>query len=71
MSFSPPCNLKLTCVSDSRSQDLVIWGHEHQCLIDPREAKNGAFISQPGSSVVTSLSEGEVRVGVAWPLLHL
>ena len=40
--------------------DLVIWGHEHECLIDP--VWNGSqnfFISQPGSSIATSLSPGE------------
>ena len=49
--------------------DLVIWGHEHECLIDPQERRNSGttdddstvFIMQPGSSVVTSLSEGEVK----------
>lgn len=40
--------------------DLVIWGHEHDCRIWPEEnsAKN-FYVSQPGSSVATSLSEGE------------
>ena len=46
--------------------DLVIWGHEHECLIDPQERRNCGddsmvFIVQPGSSVATSLSEGEVK----------
>ena len=40
--------------------DLVIWGHEHECLIDPMESLVGTFrIIQPGSSVATSLTEGE------------
>ena len=42
--------------------DLVIWGHEHECLIDP--IYNGVqnfYVSQPGSSIATSLSEGETR----------
>lgn len=42
--------------------DLVVWGHEHDCI-----NKAGAvpvtdrkyFISQPGSSVATSLARGE------------
>ncbi|XP_053665023.1 double-strand break repair protein MRE11 [Anopheles marshallii] len=40
--------------------DLVIWGHEHDCRIEPEEnsAKN-FHVSQPGSTVATSLSEGE------------
>uniref|UniRef100_A0A6G3MH66 Double-strand break repair protein MRE11 (Trinotate prediction) n=1 Tax=Henneguya salminicola TaxID=69463 RepID=A0A6G3MH66_HENSL len=40
--------------------DLVFWGHEHECLIDPIQVKNkGYFLTQPGSSVITSLSKGE------------
>lgn len=38
--------------------NLVVWGHEHDCRIDP-EACNGVDIIQPGSSVATSLAEGE------------
>lgn len=43
--------------------DLVIWGHEHECLIEPTwsESAKPFFISQPGSSVATSLSEGESK----------
>lgn len=41
--------------------DLVLWGHEHECRIDPEHACNGADIIQPGSSVATSLSEGEAE----------
>lgn len=40
--------------------DFVVWGHEHDCRITPED--NGrikAKICQPGSSVATSLSEGE------------
>jgi double-strand break repair protein MRE11 len=40
--------------------DLVIWGHEHECLIDPqRNAETGFHVMQPGSSVATSLVPGE------------
>uniref|UniRef100_A0A8C5K759 Double-strand break repair protein n=1 Tax=Jaculus jaculus TaxID=51337 RepID=A0A8C5K759_JACJA len=40
--------------------DLVIWGHEHECKIGPTKNEQQLFyISQPGSSVVTSLSPGE------------
>jgi double-strand break repair protein MRE11 len=40
--------------------DLVVWGHEHECLIDPTPiAAGGTFVTQPGSSVATSLSDGE------------
>jgi double-strand break repair protein MRE11 len=40
--------------------DLVIWGHEHDCRIVP-EAVAGKryYITQPGSSVATSLADGE------------
>lgn len=41
--------------------DLVIWGHEHECLIDPVENPNKGFkVMQPGSTVATSLSESEI-----------
>ncbi|XP_069746910.1 double-strand break repair protein MRE11 isoform X2 [Narcine bancroftii] len=40
--------------------DLVIWGHEHECKIAPtRNEQQLFYVSQPGSSVVTSLSLGE------------
>lgn len=44
--------------------DLVIWGHEHECLADPWESieGDGRFsVMQPGSSVATALSEGESK----------
>ncbi|XP_061484788.1 double-strand break repair protein MRE11 [Rhineura floridana] len=48
--------------------DLVIWGHEHECKISPTRSEQQLFyVSQPGSSVVTSLSPGEAarkHVGV-------
>ncbi|KAL1863933.1 hypothetical protein VTK73DRAFT_6333 [Phialemonium thermophilum] len=47
--------------------DLVVWGHEHECLIDPRQnPETGFHVMQPGSSVATSLVPGEaVRKHVA------
>ncbi|KAJ3270534.1 Double-strand break repair protein mre11a [Terramyces sp. JEL0728] len=39
--------------------NLCLWGHEHECLIEPQESINNFFITQPGSSIATSLSEGE------------
>eukprot|EP00916_Digyalum_oweni_P027044 GHVL01044386.1.p1 GENE.GHVL01044386.1~~GHVL01044386.1.p1 ORF type:complete len:483 (+),score=76.38 GHVL01044386.1:680-2128(+) len=40
--------------------DLVIWGHEHECIIDPQESAKASFhIIQPGSSVATSLIQAE------------
>ena len=45
-----------------RCLDLVIWGHEHECLIKPQQsAVANFFVSQPGSTVVTSLCEGEAK----------
>lgn len=42
------------------SINLVVWGHEHDCRIEPEEvAGKPYFITQPGSSVATSLSDGE------------
>uniref|UniRef100_A0A8C9ZAD6 Double-strand break repair protein n=1 Tax=Sander lucioperca TaxID=283035 RepID=A0A8C9ZAD6_SANLU len=40
--------------------DLVVWGHEHECLIAPtRNEQQLFYVTQPGSSVATSLSPGE------------
>ncbi|KAJ1846054.1 meiotic recombination, partial [Coemansia sp. RSA 2708] len=40
--------------------DLVVWGHEHQCQVDPEYNHQKAFyVTQPGSSVATALSTGE------------
>ena len=37
-----------------------MWGHEHECLIDPRYNPEMNFhVMQPGSSVATSLMPGE------------
>ncbi len=42
--------------------DFVIWGHEHECHIIPQPSTVGQFyITQPGSSVATALSEGEAK----------
>uniref|UniRef100_J3MQU8 Mre11 DNA-binding domain-containing protein n=2 Tax=Oryza brachyantha TaxID=4533 RepID=J3MQU8_ORYBR len=42
--------------------DLVIWGHEHECLTDSQEVPGKSFhIIQPGSSVATSLSNAEAK----------
>ncbi|XP_054738689.1 double-strand break repair protein MRE11 [Anastrepha obliqua] len=39
---------------------LVVWGHEHDCHIEPQfNAKRNFYVSQPGSSVATSFAEGE------------
>ncbi|KAJ1938682.1 meiotic recombination, partial [Linderina macrospora] len=44
----------------SKFLDLVVWGHEHQCQIDPEfNPQQSFFVSQPGSSVATALSSGE------------
>lgn len=40
--------------------DLVVWGHEHECLINPTlNPEMGFKVMQPGSSVATSLAPGE------------
>lgn len=42
--------------------DLVMWGHEHDCKIEPVLAtESRCYITQPGSSVATSLADGESR----------
>ena len=42
--------------------NFIIWGHEHECRITPEFVPNTEyFITQPGSSVATSLSEGEAK----------
>ena len=41
---------------------LVVWGHEHEAIPEPDySAEMGFYIYQPGSSVVTSLCEGESK----------
>ena len=40
--------------------DLVVWGHEHECLIDPTlNPETNFHVMQPGSSIATSLCLGE------------
>ncbi|KAH8885009.1 DNA repair exonuclease [Thozetella sp. PMI_491] len=40
--------------------DLVVWGHEHECLVEPvLNHETGFHVMQPGSSVATSLVPGE------------
>ncbi|CAK9820856.1 Double-strand break repair protein MRE11 [Anthophora plagiata] len=42
--------------------NFIIWGHEHECRISPEFISDtGYYISQPGSSIATSLSEGEAQ----------
>jgi double-strand break repair protein MRE11 len=42
--------------------DLVIWGHEHECKIEPSmNPETGFAVIQPGSSVATSLVPGEAE----------
>ncbi|KNE66003.1 DNA repair protein (mre11) [Allomyces macrogynus ATCC 38327] len=39
---------------------LVLWGHEHECCIDPVfNSQQEFYVTQPGSSIATSLNEGE------------
>ena len=40
--------------------DFVVWGHEHECIIEPKYNPEMNFhVLQPGSSVATSLMPGE------------
>lgn len=42
--------------------NLVVWGHEHDCQIEPEENPDtGFFVMQPGSSIATSLTAGEAE----------
>ena len=46
---------------------LVIWGHEHDCRLEPEASEKDFFVSQPGSPCATSLCEGEAiqkKVGI-------
>jgi len=48
----------------ARFLDVIVWGHEHECLADPWESVEGGgqfSVMQPGSSVATALSEGESK----------
>ncbi|KAL3733767.1 hypothetical protein ACJRO7_023174 [Eucalyptus globulus] len=45
-----------------RFLDFIVWGHEHECIIEPREVRGMGFhITQPGSSIATSLIDGESK----------
>lgn len=45
-----------------RWMNLVVWGHEHDCKIEPEQnPETGFFVMQPGSSVATSLTAGEAQ----------
>ncbi|CAH8450621.1 unnamed protein product [Heterobilharzia americana] len=42
--------------------DLVIWGHEHECRVEPEwNSSKNFYVVQPGSSVATALSDGEAQ----------
>ncbi|CBQ69662.1 related to MRE11-DNA repair and meiotic recombination protein [Sporisorium reilianum SRZ2] len=51
------------CVPETMFGDsihLVVWGHEHEQMIQPQPVTEKRYhITQPGSSVATSLSQGE------------
>ena len=53
------------CIHESmipEFMDFVVWGHEHECEIEAVDSLKGRFhVSQPGSSVATSLVEGESK----------
>ncbi|RWS14673.1 double-strand break repair protein MRE11A-like protein, partial [Dinothrombium tinctorium] len=42
--------------------DLVIWGHEHESIVDPEwDPEQKFYVYQPGSTVVTSFCLGEAK----------
>ncbi|AAS53924.1 AFR553Cp [Eremothecium gossypii ATCC 10895] len=42
--------------------DMVVWGHEHECIPHlMHNASKGFDVLQPGSSVATALSDGESK----------
>ncbi len=42
--------------------NLIIWGHEHECRIDPEaNSATGFDVIQPGSSIATSLCQAEAK----------
>lgn len=43
--FIPDCTLP-------EFLDLVIWGHEHDCRIDPEMRNSGVYVSQPGTILI-------------------
>ncbi|XP_059480631.1 double-strand break repair protein MRE11 [Neocloeon triangulifer] len=67
------CHNKDECLHENllpESMDLIFWGHEHECKLEPEYNNNRNFyVTQPGSSVATSLSEGEAvqkKVGILY-----
>ncbi|KAG5360372.1 Double-strand break repair protein [Yarrowia sp. B02] len=49
--------------------NMVIWGHEHECIEVPEEnPEKGFHVLQAGSSVATSLCEGEAKPKYAFIL---
>jgi double-strand break repair protein MRE11 len=51
------------------SIDLIMWGHEHDCRIIPEPvAGKRYYVTQPGSSVATSLADGEALEKSVRPL---
>lgn len=53
------------------SIDLIVWGHEHDCRIIPEPvAGKNYYITQPGSSVATSLADGEALEKSAYLFCH-
>lgn len=49
--------------------NMIIWGHEHECIEVPEEnPEKGFHVLQAGSSVATSLCEGEAKPKYAFIL---
>lgn len=42
--------------------DVVVWGHEHECRLEPEwNSSQNFYVIQPGSSIATALSESEAQ----------
>ena len=42
--------------------DLVLWGHEHECMTEVWQCEEtGVYFLQAGSTVATSMVEGEAK----------
>jgi len=59
IAHSPTNSITEAMIDELGDIDLVFWGHEHECRIAAEATANNTFITQPGSSVATSLSESE------------
>eukprot|EP00210_Caulerpa_lentillifera_P004101 g3912.t1 len=60
--FNSQAYLEDRHIATLQNLDFVVWGHEHDCITEPTPSSSGDFeILQPGSTVATSLAEGELE----------